>query len=251
MPAGRPSEYNKMIIETKKIADLKPAPYNPRQSTAKQEEKLKASLSKFGLVEPIIFNKQTGYIVGGHFRVRELTKLGYEEIECVIVDLNEADEKELNIRLNANTGQWDWEMLANEWNSDELTEWGLDVPIEDEIIDEEYTRKIETPLYEPKNEKPELTELVTRTKTDSLIAEINKSDISKDDKDFLINAAQRHLVFDYGKIADYYSHAPKEIQELMEQSALVIIDFDKAIENGYVVLSDEIAEQYKKDHVDL
>ena len=116
-----------MIIETKKISELKPAPYNPRQSTAKQEEKLKASLSKFGLVEPIIFNKQTGYIVGGHFRVRELTKLGYEEIECVIVDLNEADEKELNIRLNANTGQWDWEMLANEWNSDELTEWGLDV----------------------------------------------------------------------------------------------------------------------------
>lgn len=128
MPAGRPSEYNKMIIETKKIADLKPAPYNPRQSTAKQEEKLKASLSKFGLVEPIIFNKQTGYIVGGHFRVRELTKLGYEEIECVIVDLNEADEKELNIRLNANTGQWDWEMLANEWNSEELSEWGLEVP---------------------------------------------------------------------------------------------------------------------------
>ena len=76
-----------------------------------------------------MYNKQTGYIVGGHFRVRELTKLGYEEIECVIVDLNEADEKELNIRLNANTGQWDWEMLANEWNSEELTEWGLDVPV--------------------------------------------------------------------------------------------------------------------------
>jgi len=126
MPAGRPSEYNKMIIETKKISELQPAPYNPRQSTAKQEEKLKASLSKFGLVEPIIFNKQTGYIVGGHFRVRQLTKLGYEEIECVIVDLNEADEKELNIRLNANTGQWDWEMLANSWDSDELSEWGLD-----------------------------------------------------------------------------------------------------------------------------
>jgi ParB-like chromosome segregation protein Spo0J len=142
MPAGRPSEYNKMIIETKKIADLKPAPYNPRQSTEKQEEKLKASLSKFGLVEPIIFNKQTGYIVGGHFRVRELTKLGYEEIECVIVDLNEADEKELNIRLNANTGQWDWDALANEWNSDELTEWGLDVPnfapdVDYSILDEE------------------------------------------------------------------------------------------------------------------
>jgi ParB-like chromosome segregation protein Spo0J len=67
---------NTMIIEKKKISDLIPAPYNPRQSTAKQEKHLKESLEKFGLVEPIIFNKQTGYIVGGHFRVRELKKLG-------------------------------------------------------------------------------------------------------------------------------------------------------------------------------
>ena len=92
-----------MIIETKKLSDLKPAPYNPRCSTKKQEKHLQESLTKFGVVEPIIFNKQTGYIVGGHFRVRELKKLGYKEVECVIVDLNEADERELNIRLNANT----------------------------------------------------------------------------------------------------------------------------------------------------
>jgi len=117
-----------MIIEKKKISDLIPAPYNPRQSTAKQEKYLKESLEKFGLVEPIIFNKQTGYIVGGHFRVRELKKLGIKEIECVIVDLNEADEKELNIRLNANTGSWDWDTLANDWDVVDLEAWGLDIP---------------------------------------------------------------------------------------------------------------------------
>jgi DNA modification methylase len=117
-----------MIIEKKKISDLIPAPYNPRQSTAKQEKHLKESLQKFGLVEPIIYNKQTGYIVGGHFRVRELKKLGINEIECVIVDLNEADEKELNIRLNANTGSWDWDTLANDWEVVDLEAWGLDIP---------------------------------------------------------------------------------------------------------------------------
>jgi DNA modification methylase len=117
-----------MIIEKKKISDLIPAPYNPRQSTAKQEKHLKESLEKFGLVEPIIFNKQTGYIVGGHFRVRELKKLGIKEIECVIVDLNEADEKELNIRLNANTGGWDWDTLANDWDVVDLEAWGLEIP---------------------------------------------------------------------------------------------------------------------------
>ena len=122
-----------MIIEKKKLSQLKPAPYNPRQSTAKQEKHLKASLEKFGVVEPIIYNKQTGYIVGGHFRVRELTKLGYKEVECVIVDLNEEDERELNIRLNANTGEWDWDSLANEWDAEKLDDWGLDLPI---IMDE-------------------------------------------------------------------------------------------------------------------
>jgi DNA modification methylase len=129
-----------MIIEKKKLSELTPAPYNPRQSTAKQEKQLKASLEKFGVVEPIIFNKQTGYIVGGHFRVRELKKLGYKEIECVIVDLSEEDEKELNIRLNANTGEWDWDMLANEWDAVELEEWGLEVPnfeAEEQILEAE------------------------------------------------------------------------------------------------------------------
>jgi ParB-like chromosome segregation protein Spo0J len=117
-----------MIIEKKKISDLIPAPYNPRQSTAKQEKHLKESLEKFGLVEPIIFNKQTGWIVGGHFRVRELIKLGVKEVECVIVDLNEDDEMELNIRLNANTGSWDWDTLANDWEVVDLEKWGLDIP---------------------------------------------------------------------------------------------------------------------------
>jgi hypothetical protein len=130
-----------MIIEKKKISDLIPAPYNPRQSTMKQEKHLKESLQKFGLVEPIIFNKQTGYIVGGHFRVRELIKLGVKEVECVIVDLNEADEKELNIRLNANTGGWDWDTLANDWEVVDLDKWGLEIPQFDrpEDFNEDFT----------------------------------------------------------------------------------------------------------------
>ena len=127
-----------MKIEIKKLSELKPAPYNPRQSNAEQEKQLKSSLEKFGVVEPIIFNKQTGYIVGGHFRIRELKKLGYKEIECVIVDLNEADEKELNIRLNANTGSWDWDELANNWDSELLSDWGLEIPgFEPKILEAE------------------------------------------------------------------------------------------------------------------
>ena len=144
-----------MIIEKKKISDLIPAPYNPRQSTAKQEEQLKASLIKFGLVEPIIFNKQTGYIVGGHFRVRELKKLGIKEVECVIVDLNEEDEKELNIRLNANTGGWDWDNLANNWDVEQLSDWGLDVPDFEEVEEVEEEDKEEVMSISLKYEENE------------------------------------------------------------------------------------------------
>ena len=141
-----------MVIEKKLLKELKPAPYNPRQSTEKQETQLKRSLEKFGVVEPIIFNKQTGFIVGGHFRVRELKKLGYKEIECVIVDLNEDDEKELNIRLNANTGEWDFEMLANEWDAEQLEDWGLDIPIFDINNAEEDQGNFDDPGIQDKNQ---------------------------------------------------------------------------------------------------
>jgi hypothetical protein len=119
-----------MNIQTLPLSKLKPAPYNPRSSTQKQEEHLSASLTKFGVVEPIIYNEQTGYIVGGHFRVRELKKLGFKEIECVVVDLSPEDERELNIRLNANTGGWDWDELANNWDAQKLEDWGLDLPFD-------------------------------------------------------------------------------------------------------------------------
>jgi ParB-like chromosome segregation protein Spo0J len=132
-----------MNIEIKKLSELKPAPYNPRESTKRQEADLARSLEKFGVVEPIIWNKQTGYIVGGHFRVRELIKQGYESIECVIVDLSSEDEKELNIRLNANTGQWDWDSIANNFEIEEVSDWGLSIPIEvfDEDEDEQPKEK--------------------------------------------------------------------------------------------------------------
>jgi DNA modification methylase len=117
-----------MEIEVKKIKDLKPNPLNPRKSSVTQDENLKKSLEKFGVVEPIVFNKQSGYIVGGHFRVRELKKLGYKEVECVIVDLSPDDEKELLIRLNANTGDWDTDLLLQDWDADKLADWGVDMP---------------------------------------------------------------------------------------------------------------------------
>lgn len=114
--------------------------------------------------------------------------------------------------------------------------------------EKKYTSKIEAPIYEPKNIKPHLFSLVDKSKFLRLKAEIQNSKINEDEKNFLFMAATRHLVFNYENIADYYSHASKEMQELMEKSALVIIDFEKAIEYGYVQLCDEIRTQYLEDY---
>lgn len=119
----------KLNIKTLKLKDLKPAEYNPRRSTEVQEQKLRESLEKFGCVEPIIVNEnpeRKNVIVGGHFRVRELEKLGEKEVDCVVVNLGLEEEKELNIRLNANTGEWDKELLNLNFDIGELSDFGLD-----------------------------------------------------------------------------------------------------------------------------
>lgn len=230
-----------MIIEIKKISDLKPAPYNPRQSTEKQEKKLQESLNKFGVVEPIIFNKQTGYIVGGHFRVRELKKLGYKEVECVIVDLSEEDEKELNIRLNANTGEWDWDVLANEWDAEKLEEWGLDVPsIKD--LKEEDLFNIEIPFYTPSAIKPEINELANTDKTKKLISRIQELDIEEDLKEILRIRASFFTDFNFQKIADYYSSQDESIKDVFKDLGLVILAPKEAVERGFVELYESALE---------
>lgn len=116
-----------------------------------------------------------------------------------------------------------------------------------EDVSKKYTMKVESPIYEPKNHCPHILELYDNEKTKRLIREINNSSLDEYEKKFLIEAAHRHTVFNYSKIADYYSHASKEMQELMEKSALVIIDFNKAIEYGFVKLNDKMKMLYERE----
>lgn len=106
--------------------------------------------------------------------------------------------------------------------------------------DKKYTTKVAIPQYLPSSQCPRLDECINLTKYKQLIKNIDASSVLPEEKEFLKYAATRHIVFTYAKIADYYAHASKEMQELMEQSALVIIDFDDAIANGYVKLSKNI-----------
>ena len=111
-----------------------------------------------------------------------------------------------------------------------------------------YSSKIQTPIYEPKNKKPHVAELYDKEKTRRLMRKIDASNVTAEEKIFLLEASKRHVIFNYEKIADYYAHSNKEMQELMEDSALVIIDFEKAIQLGYVKLCDEIRTQYLEQY---
>ena len=119
---------------------------------------------------------------------------------------------------------------------------------QENIDEKKYTSKIQAPEYTPKNIKPHILEIYDKSKTTRLIREIDNSSLPIEEKTFLIDAARRHTIFNYEKIADYYAHSSKEMQHFMEKSALVIIDFEKAIQHGYVRLCDEIKNQYLEEY---
>lgn len=104
-----------MKIEKLKTELLLPADYNPRKDLKPGDleyEKLKRSIEEFGYVEPVIWNKTTGNVVGGHQRLKVLLDLGLTEVECVVIEMDEEKEKALNIALNKISGDWDKSKLA-------------------------------------------------------------------------------------------------------------------------------------------
>jgi len=111
-----------------------------------------------------------------------------------------------------------------------------------------YSSKIEAPIYEPDGPKPHILSLCDDGRAKSLIREIDEANIPENEKAFLRLAAYRHIVFNYELIANYYAHSSPNTQRLMESSALVIIDFDKAIELGFVRLCEDIKNQYFEEY---
>lgn len=104
------------MVQEIKVTELNAAPYNPRVTLEPgmlEWEKIKHSIEEFGNVEPIVWNKRTGNVVGGHQRLSVLKSMGYETVPCSVVDLDENEEKLLNLALNKIKGQWDYDKLED------------------------------------------------------------------------------------------------------------------------------------------
>jgi len=110
-------QKEKLNIVYVPVSKLKPALYNPRKWSKEQTAQLKESISRYGLVDPLLVNsapKRKGIVIGGHFRLSVIKELGIKEVPVVYINIPDIEkEKELNIRLNKNTGSFDWDLLAD------------------------------------------------------------------------------------------------------------------------------------------
>nr|EKU2383194.1 ParB N-terminal domain-containing protein [Klebsiella oxytoca] len=224
-----------------------------------QVAQIAASIEEFGWTNPVLVDEHQE-IIAGHGRIAAAERLGIEEVP-VIVLAGLSDEQKKAYRLADNkiplNAGWDDELLKLEFA--ELLDSGFDISltgfsqleIDDLLVEadstsegdeERYTAKIDSPVYEPSESVPEVTELYDEEKTQRLVNDIRSASLPADVERFLLAAAERHTVFNFNKIADYYSHAPENIQALFEASALVIVDYQQAIEHGFVHMTKRMVE---------
>ena len=236
------------------LSTLRENPNNPQKVVESEFEKLRDSmrrLHRFLKDRPLLVEAD-GMVKCGNKRLRALKENGVRFVPAEYVrrlsDYTPEEVREFVLQDNIQRGEWDAEKLLAQYDADTLRAIGAEF---DDLIAEfaakgaesdfEYSSKIEAPQYNITGDNPELEELYDTEKADALAKEIDEADVPKKVKAFLKVAAMRHVVFNFRNIAEYYAHADAKVQRLMEKSALVIIDFEDAIRNGFVIVSERMA----------
>ena len=250
-----------------KASELAPNPKNWRTHPQAQQDALRGLLAEVGYADALLARELPDgslELIDGHLRAETTPD---QEVPVLILDLTKEEADKVLATLDPLAAMAEankqalGELLASIESESEGVEKMLAELAEGEGIDlmegaaetpddETYTNKIVAPVYEPKGEKPPLSDLIDHGKTDRLIADIDAAELSDDVKGFLRLAAERHTVFNFRQIAEFYCHADAKLQDLMERSGLVIIDFDKAIEYGFVHLTERLGELADQEEAD-
>ena len=239
------------------IRDLRPncgevegLPRNPRKISKKNLEKLKKSVQDapemLRLRELIVVPHGDGYVViAGNQRLEAAKAVGMERLPCKVLpeDTDPAKLREYAIKDNLPFGEDDWEVIASDWETAELEEWGMSV----KDSKNPYTQNTQTPIYEITGDCPSLDNCMNTEKVNELIKEIENADISSEQKMVFKCRAYMFADIDFRNFAEYYAHQSKEVQQIMEKLALVIVDFGAAIENGFVKMDKKIREIYESE----
>lgn len=239
--------------------EVTPYPRNAKLHPPEQIATVVNSITRFGWQQDTVITADNVLVVGHGRRLAALEigcKMPYHRVGKNADELTDAEIDALRLADNkvAESG-WDFTQLEAELAELELefdmTDFGFDdVGVEPEAErtnDSKYSHETKIPQYEPSENPPEVTQLIDTNKLDGMLEEISSADLSREEKRFLEVAAYRHAVIDFDKVADYYASARPEMQELMERSALVIIDIENAIANGYVQLSSALDSIMKED----
>jgi len=247
-------------------ASLIPYARNARTHSEAQIAQIAASIREWGWTVPVLVDEQ-GTLIAGHGRLLAAQVLGLPEVPVMVArGWGEAKRRAYAIadnKLALNAG-WDEAMLAMELAALAADDFDLDLlgferdevaallsgdEMPEDLAEEGgYVRKVVAPVYEPSGPMPAPAELYDEARTLTMREEIAAADLPADVRRFLEVAADRHTVFDFAKIANFYAQSEAPVQRLMEKSALIIIDFHKAIELGFVRLTEEICQQYERDY---
>jgi ParB-like chromosome segregation protein Spo0J len=250
------------------VADLNPDPSNARRHGERNLDAIKASLAAFGQRKPLVVQREGMIVRAGNGTLAAAQALGWDHIAAVVIDEDSAQAVQFAIADNrtAELAEWDNETLASLLD-------GMEQPIRDMLAfpqqdidelwreiegeagglpdqDNPYTQKVISPIYETTGERPDIADLFNTSKRDELQASIDAADLPDDVRAFLEAAAERHTQFRFDKIAEFYAHADAPTQRLMEDSALIIVDFEKAIEDGFVRLTDDLRGCFSEDYPD-
>lgn len=209
-------------IEKRKLKDLKPHPKNPREFTQKGMKDLENSINSIGFMQPININ-QDGVILSGHARTLKLKEMGETEVDVYVPDrmLTPKQEEEVLVRANANTaGKWDWDLLANNFELEEINEWGLEVP--DMRIEEEEDLEEEQGIKE---------DSVLQYNSFALFGRHNAYDIPLLKENMLFDGDIDDLFFDKSQLEDDFQ---SKTMLCLEGGRVSLKKYDFALKNNIV-----------------
>jgi hypothetical protein len=237
-------------------SDLLPNPKNWRTHPKAQQDALRGVLAEIGMADACLARELPDgslMLIDGHLRAETVADA---KVPVLILDVTEAEADKILATLDPLAAMADSdsakleELLKGIDAKSEAVQELLDatalqagvleslaaVDESDEEAENPYTDKVTVPPYEVTGPKPDLSEIYDDSKCRKLLGGIDAADMLDDEKHFLRAAAYRHVVFNFQEIANYYAHSSVDVQQLMEDSALVIVDFDKAIQNGWTRL---------------
>jgi hypothetical protein len=254
-------------------SDLRPNPKNWRTHPTAQRDALRGILAEVGMADAVLARELPDgslMLIDGHLRAETI---GDGSVPVLVLDVNEAEADKLLATIDPLAAMADSDaakldaLLRNVDTGSEALQQMLAATAaqaglyeslpdstkegseraDDEASENPYTDKVEVPPYAKIGDKPGLPKCYDETYCLKLCKAIDASDLPDNEKQFLRAAAHRHVVFNFQEIANYYAHSDADVQQFMEDSALVIVDLDTAIKNGWTALGVSLDSLFEKD----